>query len=75
MEVQTQSSIKDCVDLDELDQVWRSDNKLTHLTADRVKAPKRRLPSSVFHKEESTVIFYKIEMVSRSNQLFSIYQK
>ena len=38
------------LDLD-LDQVLRSDDKLAHLTAERVKAPKRRPPSSVFQKE------------------------
>lgn len=37
-------------DLD-LDTVLRSDDKLAHLTAERVKAPKRRPPSSVFQKE------------------------
>ena len=41
---------KEDLDLD-LDQVLRSDDKLAHLTAERVKAPKRRPPSSVFQKE------------------------
>ena len=35
----------------ELDLVLRSDKKLAHPTAERVKAPKRRPPSSSFQKE------------------------
>ena len=44
------SSAKKPEDLD-LDLVLRSDDKLAHLTAERVKAPKRRPPSSGFQKE------------------------
>ena len=35
----------------DLDLVLRSDKKLAHPTAERVKAPKRRPPSSSFQKE------------------------
>eukprot|EP00093_Oithona_nana_P004967 04967.XXX_31418_20456_1 [CDS] Oithona nana genome sequencing. len=35
----------------DLDAVLRSDNKLEHLTSERVKAPKRRPPSSDFRKD------------------------
>ena len=48
--VDTTNMKNEDLDLD-LDQVLRSDDKLAHLTAERVKAPKRRPPSSVFQKE------------------------
>ena len=35
----------------DLDSVLRSDNKLQHLGSERVKAPKRRPPSSDFRKD------------------------
>jgi len=41
----------------ELDLVLRSDKKLAHPTAERVKAPKRRPPSSSFQKEAVSGFF------------------
>ena len=41
----------------ELDLVLRSDKKLAHPTAERVKAPKRRPPSSSFQKEAVSFFF------------------
>ena len=40
------------------DLVPRSDNKLAHPTAERVKAPKRRPPSSVFQKEAVSFCYF-----------------
>ena len=51
------SGAKKSEDLD-LDMVLRSDDKLAHLTAERVKAPKRRPPSSGFQKEAVSSFFY-----------------
>ena len=42
----------------ELDLVLRSDKKLAHPTAERVKAPKRRPPSSSFQKEAVSFGFF-----------------
>ena len=42
----------------DLDSVLRSDNKLEHLTSERVKAPKRRPPSSQFQKDAVSFIFH-----------------
>ena len=44
----------------ELDLVLRSDKKLAHPTAERVKAPKRRPPSSSFQKEAVSCCFFRI---------------
>ena len=41
----------------DLDTVLRSDNKLEHVTAERVKAPKRRPPSSNFQKNAVRLLF------------------
>lgn len=47
-----EDSIPEVIKEADLDSVLRSDsNKLAHPTADRVKAPKRRPPSSLFVKE------------------------
>ena len=51
------SGAKKSEDLD-LDMVLRSDDKLAHLTAERVKAPKRRPPSSGFQKEAVSFLFF-----------------
>ena len=40
----------------DLDAVLRSDNKLEHLTSERVKAPKRRPPSSDFRKDAVRIL-------------------
>ena len=42
----------------DLDSVLRSDNKLEHLTSERVKAPKRRPPSSQFQKDAVSFMFH-----------------
>ena len=43
----------------ELDLVLRSDKKLAHPTAERVKAPKRRPPSSSFQKEAVSLFVFE----------------
>ena len=40
----------------DLDSVLRSDNKLQHLGSERVKAPKRRPPSSDFRKDAVRIL-------------------
>ena len=54
----------------DLDLVLRTDKKLAHPTAERVKAPKRRPPSSSFQKEAVSKIFRIFKLCAIYLQVF-----